>query len=135
MAWSVPSRAVRSQVNPALFGGGAQDRVDGVGGTYGVCDRGTYRLARGDGGEQSMRLDHLEVVVAEREPGVGLEGAGLAVAGSDEVGGPRGGLVVLLRADPELTHPPEVPRDRALAAVDLEAVGVLLADRRAAGLQ
>ena len=92
-------------------------------------------FAGDDRGEQPLGLDHLEVVEAERDRGVRLERTRLAVARADPVGRPRRALVVLVEAHLQLAHPPEVPGERTGAAVHLEAVGVLLADRGAAGLQ
>ncbi len=79
--------------------------------------------------EQPLGLDHLEVVVAQRDRRVGLERGRLAVGRTDAMRGPRGPLVVLVETDLQLTHPPEVPGECSSAAVDLEAVGVLLTDR------
>src|SRR5689334_3969629 len=112
---------------PATRGCRLLERVDGPGGHECVVDRRSHRLARGNGLDEAGRLDHLEVVEAHRVARAGLEGAELAHAGAHEDRGPRGVLVVLVDAGPQLTHPPVVPRDGAQSAVHLDAVGALVA--------
>ncbi len=89
----------------------------------------------GDRLDQPAGLDDLEVVEADRVVGAGLERAELTVAGAGVLRGVEAVQVVLVSADAQLVHAAEVPRDGALGAVHLDAVRVLLADRRTARLE
>src|SRR5262245_39621118 len=117
--WSVlwSARRSLSEGDPALLGVRAQGGVDETGGAHHVRDGRALGLAGGDGTDQTLDLDDLEVVVAERDRGVGLEGTRLAVGRPHDAGGPRGRLVVLTEADPKLAHSAEVPGQGAGAAV------------------
>ena len=80
---------------------------------------------------QRVALHDLEVVVAHGDPGARLERRQVAVARAHEPRLPAGVLVVLAYADLQLAHPPEVPRERAPGAPDVDAVAALLPHRDA----
>ena len=89
-----------------------------------VVHRRTGGLAAQRRTQEPGCLDHLEVVVAHRDAGTGLERPELAVPGPDQHGRGRHVLVVgrtVVDRDLQLAHPPEVPRQRPTAAVQREA--------------
>src|SRR5690606_21017153 len=92
-------------------------------------DRRAVRLVLDDRAHEAGRLDHLEIVVAHRVARGRLERPELTVRHADQPGLPGGVLVVLVETQPQLAEAPEVPRQRTLVAVDLDAIGALLPDR------
>src|SRR5919107_5004596 len=85
--------------DPRARGGRLRHRVEDHSGSYGVDDLGAVRPALGDRAKEQRGLDDLEVVVAHRDPGPGLERRVLAGPGTDEDGRRRLVLVEAAAAD------------------------------------
>jgi len=85
------------------------------------------RLARRYRLHEVIGLHDLEVVVSHGNPRSGLEPPELAVTRCYIPSHERGVLIVLIKAELQLAHPPEIPRQSASITVDLDPVPALLA--------
>src|SRR5690606_3972162 len=127
--------ALRGDRYPRPLLGRAGHRVQDARAVHGVRQGRAVRHALGDGAQEAVRLDHLEVVVAHGVRRARLERGELAVARAHMDGADRLVLVGGAAADTQLVHPAEVPEHGAPGAVHLEAVVVLFADGDPARLQ
>src|SRR5512133_198094 len=93
------------------------------------------RLARGYRLHEAIGLHDLKVVVSHGNARSRLEPPELAVTRCHIPSHEGGVLIVLIKAELQLAHPPEIPRQSASITVHLDPVAALLAHRSSAGLK
>jgi hypothetical protein len=110
-------------------------RLDDLGGMKCVLNVCSVRMARCNRLHEAMSLHDLEVVVAHSDAGRWLEPSQITITRCHIVSAEMGILIVLVKTQLQLAHPPEVPRQRTSGPVHFDAIAALLANRGSAGLQ
>src|SRR2546426_4861329 len=115
----------------------ADDRLLHPGDRRRLAEAGFALLARRDRGEELVRLDDLEVVVAEADAGARVEMPVIRMRGPGEDRGVAllGQVIVPAELELQLVHPLEIPLHHALGSVQLEGHVALGAVDHPAGLE
>src|SRR5690348_7553647 len=126
----VPERGPgdRRHLVPGAVPGGGRGRGDDLGVRVRLLDRRVAPLAAGHRDQELLRLDDLQVVIAQAVARTRLEPGVVAQDRAAEDGGVAPVGAAPAQAQPQLVHLLEVPRRGAVRTVDLEAERAFRAD-------